>query len=89
MPTPPVLPLLPVEDDSVDAMRDAALLSIPVIVLTASDESTDVPESFTYRIGGCLVRPYDCAGFRATVITSAGTAITDPLSNKPETTVAA
>ena len=50
MPTPPVRPLLLVDDDSVDATSDAALISIPVIVLNASDKSTDVLESFTYRI---------------------------------------
>ena len=46
---------------------DETWRSIPIIVMTASDESLDVLESFNYSIAGYLVKPHDCTQMIETV----------------------
>ena len=46
---------------------DETLLTIPVIVLTTSDERTDILDSFGFSVAGYVVKPFDFAQFRETV----------------------
>lgn len=43
--------------------EDETLKSIPVIVLTTSDEEEDVSESFRRGVAGYIVKPVDYKGF--------------------------